>query len=353
MTIANSSGGESASRSSAHFATTHWSVVLAAGDSASPGSREALEKLCRTYWFPLYAFARRKRHSPDDPQDLTQAFFERCLEKHYLKGVVAEKGRFRAFLLTTFQRFLCDQFDHATAAKRGGGIALVALDTLDAEAQFHRTAAASESPEPSFDRAWAETVVQGSLDGLRTQYEAEGHLTLFDGIKRYLSQPADRAAYATAGSRLRLIGTVSNRDAVGAKVRARAAYAGADRWQRRDISGGALSNGNQRYAHFGLGDATNVTTLRIEWPSGIVQELANVAANQILTLTEPAPLVPLGCREFQIRCWKGMRLEVEKSHDLQAWTSLGTVTNLTGTLVFQDTQSPPETACCFYRAVAR
>jgi hypothetical protein len=102
-----------------------------------------------------------------------------------------------------------------------------------------------------------------------------------------------------------------------------------------------------------LGDATNVTTLRIEWPSGIVQELANIAANQILTITEPAPLVPLGFREFQIRCWKGMRFEVEKSHNLQTWDSLGTVSNLTGTLVFQDTQSPPETVCCFYRAVAR
>jgi RNA polymerase sigma-70 factor (ECF subfamily) len=204
MPLASSNGNDSARRSSAQFATTHWSTVVAAGDSASPGSREALERLCRTYWFPLYAFARRKGQAPEDAEDLTQGFFERCLEKHYLKEVLAEKGRFRTFLLTTFQRFLCDQFDRATAAKRGGGIPLVALDALEAEAQFSQGAAASESPEISFDRAWAETVVQGSVERLRAHYEAEGHLALFGEIKRYLSQPADRAAYAITGSRLGL-----------------------------------------------------------------------------------------------------------------------------------------------------
>jgi hypothetical protein len=96
-----------------------------------------------------------------------------------------------------------------------------------------------------------------------------------------------------------------------------------------------------------------VTTLRIEWPSGIVQELTNVMANQVLTITEPAKLVPFGPREFQIRCWKGMQYEVQKSHDLQDWASLGVVTNETGTLIFTDTQGDPGTACCFYRAVSR
>jgi hypothetical protein len=148
-------------------------------------------------------------------------------------------------------------------------------------------------------------------------------------------------------------GTVSNRDGAGAKVRALATYAGQARWQRRDITVGCLSDGNHRYAHFGLGDATNVTTLRIEWPSGIVQELTNVAANQILTIAEPAQLVPLGPREFRICCWKGMRFEVQKSHDLQTWDSLGAVTNETSTLIFTDTQGGPGTACCFYRVVSR
>jgi hypothetical protein len=97
----------------------------------------------------------------------------------------------------------------------------------------------------------------------------------------------------------------------------------------------------------------NVTTLRIEWPSGIVQEFTNVAANQILTITEPAQLVPLGPREFQIRCWKGMPFEVQKSHNLQTWDSLGLATNETGTLIFQDTAGDPGAACCFYRVVSR
>ena len=121
----------------------------------------------------------------------------------------------------------------------------------------------------------------------------------------------------------------------------------------RQVSGGeGLSQGDLR-VHFGLGDSTNVTTLRVEWPSGIVREFTNVAANQILTIAEPARLVPLGPREFQIRCWKGMQFEVEKSHNLQTWDSLGTVTNVTGTLTFKDTQGDPGTACCFYRVLSR
>jgi len=152
---------------------------------------------------------------------------------------------------------------------------------------------------------------------------------------------------------VRPVGTVSNRDGIGAKVRMLATYAGTARWQRRDIAGGDTNNGNDRYAHFGLGDATNVTTLRIDWPSGTVQELTNVATKQILTITEPAKLVPLGAGEFQIRCWKGMQFEVQKSVNLQTWALLGVVTNATGTLVFHDAQPDPGAACCFYRVVSR
>jgi hypothetical protein len=184
-------------------------------------------------------------------------------------------------------------------------------------------------------------------------------------LDAYLMNGDDNSSIETAnelfrnnGSRnawlnVRLIGTVSNRDAVGAKVRALATYAGTARWQRRDISGEALSNGTHRYAHFGLGDATNVTTLRIEWPSGIVQELQNVSAKQILEIKEPPQLVPLGPTEFQIRCWKGMQFEIQKSSNLKTWDSLGLVTNVTGTLIFQDTQTDPGTDCCFYRVASR
>ncbi|MBE7499475.1 MAG: CRTAC1 family protein [Verrucomicrobiales bacterium] len=151
---------------------------------------------------------------------------------------------------------------------------------------------------------------------------------------------------------VRPVGTVSNRDGAGAKVRALATYAGQARWQRRDITVGCLSEGNHRYAHFGLGDASKVDTLRLEWPSGIVQEFRDVPARQILTVTEPAQLVPLGPREFQIRCWKGMQFQVQKSHNLQDWLSLGFVVNQTGTLLFQDTQTEPQAARCYYRVMS-
>jgi DNA-directed RNA polymerase specialized sigma24 family protein len=159
----NQPEGESGDRTAAQFATTHWSTVLAAGDSASPGSREALERLCQTYWYPLYAFVRRKGYSPEDAKDLTQAFFERFLEKHYLKAVDAEKGRFRSFLLKALTHFLANEWDHAHAAKRGGNPTALplALDAL--EEQYGREAISKELPERHFDRLWAEALMDRAM----------------------------------------------------------------------------------------------------------------------------------------------------------------------------------------------
>jgi DNA-directed RNA polymerase specialized sigma24 family protein len=198
--VLNEATSESAARTASQFATTHWSVVLAAGDSASPGWREALEKLCQAYWYPLYAFIRRKGYPPEDAQDLTQAFFEQFLEKHYIKDVAQEKGRFRSFLLTTLQRFLGHQFERSVAAKRGGGVPVVALDALQAESRFKPVAASLHSPEVLFDRAWAETVIRTSMERLGAEYLAEDKAAQFAELKRYLSCPADRAAY-TASAR--------------------------------------------------------------------------------------------------------------------------------------------------------
>jgi DNA-directed RNA polymerase specialized sigma24 family protein len=200
--VSSDSTGESTTRTSAQFATTHWSVLLAAADSAFPNAQEALEKLCRTYWYPLYAFVRMKGHSPEDAKDLTQAFFERFLQKHYVKDVIREKGRFRTFLLILLQRFLYDQFDRSTAAKRGGGVAVIPLDTVGVEAQLDQAVATFQSPESMFERAWADTVVQTCLERLRAQYEAEGKGDLFGELRLYLSRPADRSAYS--GTALRL-----------------------------------------------------------------------------------------------------------------------------------------------------
>ena len=195
---------ESAARTASQFATTHWSVVLAAGDSASPGLREALEKLCQTYWYPLYAFVRRKGYPPEDAKDCTQAFFARFLERHYVKHVVQEKGRFRTFLLTVLQRFLCDEFDHKTAVKRGGGVTIIPLDALEAEARLSQAAATFQTPESIFEGAWAETVIQACVERLRTECQAEGKAAQFDELKQYLSRPADRAAYTVTAQALGL-----------------------------------------------------------------------------------------------------------------------------------------------------
>lgn len=188
-------------------------------------------------------------------------------------------------------------------------------------------------------------------------YDNDGFLDLFVATGAYTSQTDD--LYHNEGNDnhwllLRLKGTVSNASAIGAKVRLQATIWGKTFWQMREIATGDGYNGQcDLRAHFGLGDATNATTLRIEWPSGIVREFTNVAADQILTIQEPARLLPLGVGEFQILCWKGMVFEVQKSHDLQSWQSLGMVTNETGTLIFQDPQGGTGTNCCFYRAVSR
>jgi enediyne biosynthesis protein E4 len=150
---------------------------------------------------------------------------------------------------------------------------------------------------------------------------------------------------------VRPVGTVSNRDGIGAKVRVLATYAGTARWQRRDINGGDTGNGNGRYAHFGLGDATKVDTLRIEWPSGTVQEQRNVATNQILTVTEPPRLIPQGVGKFQIQCWVGQTFDVQCSADLATWTTAAIVTNTTGTLIFEDVEADQHN-CRYYRVLA-
>lgn len=186
------------------FATTHWSAVLAAGDSASPETQEALDRLCRTYWYPLYAFVRANGYRPKDAEDLTQAFFERFIEKRYVKAAIREKGRFRTFLMTLARRFLCNEFDRATAAKRGGGVPHVPLDTLEAEGQLDEAVTSSQCPESTFDRAWAETVIQTGLDRLRVEYEAHGKAALFGELKGYLSRPVSQATYAEAARRLSL-----------------------------------------------------------------------------------------------------------------------------------------------------
>jgi hypothetical protein len=154
--------------------------------------------------------------------------------------------------------------------------------------------------------------------------------------------------------KIRLQGTASNRSGIGAKVRAQAVIRGQTVRQLRELAcAGATAGGQQGLElHFGLGDATKVVLLRIEWPSGIVQELKDVPANQILTVTEPPRLIPQGAGSFQIQCWINQRFDVEASTDLAAWSNVATVTNLTGTLVFEDVEAEQHEHR-YYRVLAR
>src|SRR5438874_3181457 len=156
---APSSNQDSAPEKAQWFSTTHWSVVLAAGDRASHQAAEALEKLCRTYWYPLYAYVRRQGHSPPDAQDLTQEFFARLLARNYLGTVGREKGKFRSFLLAALNHFLADERDRAKAAKRGGGKTLISLDEEDAESRYQADMASPLSPDKIFEKRWATTLL--------------------------------------------------------------------------------------------------------------------------------------------------------------------------------------------------
>lgn len=186
------------------FATTRWSVVLAAADNAAASDfNEALGALCNAYWYPLYAFVRRQGHSSDDAQDLTQAFFACLLEKNYLRQADRNRGRFRSFLLSALKHFLADEHDRATALKRGGGRALVSLDALrEAESRYALEPAAGLTPEQIFERRWTLTILDQVLSRLRADYSRHGKQQLFDRLKVFLlgENPAD--TYAAAASEL-------------------------------------------------------------------------------------------------------------------------------------------------------
>jgi RNA polymerase sigma-70 factor (ECF subfamily) len=168
------------------FQTTHWSAVLAAGDTAIPGAREALESLCRTYWPPLYGFIRRRGHAPTDAQDLTQGFFAYLLQSRLVSKADPQAGRFRSFLLASLNHFLAHEHERTTALKRGGGSFVLSLDQFEPEERWALEPADDASPEVIFDRRWARQQVENALDQLRTDYTASGRGPLFDLMKDYV-----------------------------------------------------------------------------------------------------------------------------------------------------------------------
>jgi RNA polymerase sigma-70 factor (ECF subfamily) len=195
---------EPAVRTAAQFATTHWSVVLAAGDSASPESQEALEKLCRAYWFPLYAFVRRKGYSPEDAQDLTQEFFRQLLEKHRLRLADPVRGKFRSFLLASMAHFLVHEWDRFKAIKRGANFTFVSWDELGAEQRYGAEVPIGLLPDQAFDQQWALALLETVLGRLRDELTSAGRAEFFECARPWLLAEPEPGDYARAAVTLRM-----------------------------------------------------------------------------------------------------------------------------------------------------
>jgi RNA polymerase sigma-70 factor (ECF subfamily) len=168
-----------------HFPATHWTQVLTAAQAGSPQAEAALSELCADYWYPLYAFVRRRGHPPPEAEDLTQEFFARLLQNQLLCGLKREGGRFRSFLLATLKCFLVNEWHRARAAKRGGGKVMVCADP-ESETRFQHETIDDTTPEGLFDRRWALTVLDRVLARLRDEHTAAGKASLFERLQAFL-----------------------------------------------------------------------------------------------------------------------------------------------------------------------
>ena len=185
-----------------YFATTRWTVVLAASARSTPHADVALEELCRTYWYPLYAYVRRHGHSREDAEDLTQSFFARFLQKNYLENLRGEHGKFRAFLLASLKHFLANEWRRARRQKRGGGVPPLSLDWQDADTRYRIEPADRLSPDKIYDRAWAVTLLERVITRLREENAADGKAALFERLKPFLMVGRGDIPYAQAAAGL-------------------------------------------------------------------------------------------------------------------------------------------------------
>ena len=197
------SGLPSESASPRVFATTHWSVVLAAGEGDSIPSQRALETLCAAYWYPIYVYVRRKGYGPDDAEDLTQEFFAQLIAKKHLRLADRDKGKFRTFLLAMLDLFLANEWSRAHRQKRGGQFQFVSLDQQTPEERYAlEPADDGGTPEQIFLRQWALTLLKKATDALAARCAAEGKQELFEVARRLLHQEGAGAAYAGVAERL-------------------------------------------------------------------------------------------------------------------------------------------------------
>ena len=184
-----------------HFSTTHWSVVVLAGQNVSPESTAALETLCHAYWRPIFLFARRKGWSEADAKDLTQQFFARLLQRRGFSGLDPRRGKFRNFLLAAFSQFMANEHDRAKAVKRGGGYAIVSLEECTVGDISTST---EQAPETVYDLDWAANIVQNAIQHLKNEQSTAGKQKQFEELKIFLTTDAAPSEYARVAKRLRV-----------------------------------------------------------------------------------------------------------------------------------------------------
>jgi RNA polymerase sigma-70 factor (ECF subfamily) len=180
------------------FPPTHWSVVLAAREPSTQNGAAALEKLCRTYWYPLYGYVRRRGFSEHDAQDLTQGFFAQLLDRESIQRVTKDKGRFRSFLLASINYFIADERDAAKAQKRGGGRQVLSFDAQEAETRYRMEPVDGRTPETIFEHRWAMTLLDQVLARLREEFAQTGKSHLFKGVQPFLVEGVKGTTYAEA-----------------------------------------------------------------------------------------------------------------------------------------------------------
>jgi len=201
MSPADTNRGSSSERYD-WFTSTHWSVVLAAGQDETQLRTDALERLCGDYWYPLYAYTRRRGYAPEDAADLTQGFFERLLKGSLLHNADRAKGRFRSFLLGALKHYLSDERDRANAAKRGGGRLAVSWDARLAEGRYGLEPVTEQSPDRLFERSWAVLTLERVVEQVRKDYVDAGKSELFNHLKLFLWGELDSTTYGALAPRL-------------------------------------------------------------------------------------------------------------------------------------------------------
>jgi RNA polymerase sigma-70 factor (ECF subfamily) len=185
-----------------YFATTHWSVVLNAANQGSPQAADALEKLCRTYWYPLYAYLRRRGQSPEDAEDLVQAFFASLLAGESLENVAPEKGRFRTFLLVSVNKFLANAWRRSATLKRGGGLRFVSLGGAGPEELYQTEASTDLTPERLYERRCAIALLDQAFNRLKEEARAADKAHLFEQLRPFITDKSDSKDYPAIAARL-------------------------------------------------------------------------------------------------------------------------------------------------------